>query len=48
MLSDLTMGQNADGRLEVFALGLDSALWHISQTTPSGSTWTPWSILTAS
>ena len=30
---------NADGRLEVFYQGTDSALWHVWQTTPNG----PWS-----
>jgi hypothetical protein len=33
--------QNADGRLEVFALGRDGALWHIWQTSPNGN-WNTW------
>ncbi len=32
---------SADGRLEVFATGLDGALWHIWQTTPNGG-WSNW------
>ncbi|HYB00939.1 MAG TPA: hypothetical protein VED37_12035, partial [Ktedonobacteraceae bacterium] len=33
--------QNEDGRLEVFALGRDDALWHIWQTSPNGK-WSIW------
>jgi len=33
--------QNADGRLEVFALAEGRSLWHIWQTAPNG-TWSPW------
>lgn len=36
--------KNSDGRLEVFARGADSALWHIWQTAPNGS-WSSWSSL---
>jgi hypothetical protein len=35
------VGQNADGRLEVFSIGSDGALWHVWQTTPNG-TWGNW------
>ncbi|MCI0402242.1 MAG: S8 family serine peptidase, partial [Acidobacteria bacterium] len=37
------LGQNLDGRLEIFALGTDERLWHIWQTAPSNgwSGWTP-------
>jgi hypothetical protein len=38
------MGRNADGRLEVFALGPDCELWHIWQVTPGGS-WSGWASL---
>ena len=37
--------QNADGRLEIFILGIDSGLWHTSQTTPSAATWNAWNSL---
>src|SRR6266568_4710537 len=38
----LTVGKNADGRLEFFTVGTDGALWHISQNSPNGTfnTWT--------
>jgi hypothetical protein len=35
------VGTNADGRLEVFAKGLDGALWHIWQLAPGGP-WSSW------
>src|SRR5919108_558950 len=38
------VGQNADGRLEVFTIGSDGALWHIWQTTPNGI-WSNWASL---
>ncbi len=37
-------GRNADGRLEVFGLGLDTALWHIWQTKPNNG-WSGWASL---
>jgi uncharacterized phage protein gp47/JayE len=37
----LAVGQNQDGRLEVFARSLDKALWHIWQLTPGGN-WSQW------
>jgi hypothetical protein len=36
--------KNPDGRLEVFILGIDRAMWHIKQTTPGGS-WGAWQSL---
>jgi hypothetical protein len=38
------VSQNADGRLEVFTLDSDGAIWHISQTSPGGD-WSAWSSL---
>ena len=35
------VGSNADGRLEVFAIGADGALWHIWQWRPGGD-WSEW------
>jgi len=43
-LADLEVGsirQNADGRLEAFAVGTDNGLWHIWQTAPNGN-WSGW------
>jgi hypothetical protein len=40
----LTAAMNADGRLEVFAVGADNALWHIGQTAPSNG-WSGWASL---
>ena len=39
-----TIAQNADGRLESFAVGLDGHLYHIWQTTKNNSS--EWSELT--
>ncbi len=39
-----SVAQNTDGRLEVFTIGSDGALWHIWQTTPNG-TWSNWASL---
>src|SRR6266568_3262216 len=39
-----TIGKNDDGRLEVFATGLDNALWHIWQVAPNGP-WDNWASL---
>jgi len=36
-----TMTQNADGRLEVFVVGNDGALWHSWQTAPNNG-WAAW------
>lgn len=38
------VGQNADGRLEVFARGADNIMYHIWQTTPGGG-WSDWGSL---
>lgn len=38
------VGNNKDGRLEVFARGIDGALWHIWQTAP-GNGWSGWASL---
>jgi len=40
----VTVGPNFDGRLEAFATGTDSALWHLWQTAPNGG-WSGWSSL---
>src|SRR6266705_3318964 len=39
-----TIAVNDDGRLEIFATGLDNALWHIWQVTPNGP-WGAWASL---
>jgi hypothetical protein len=39
-----TVASNVDGRLEVFVLGQDNAIWHISQLTPN-SGWGDWASL---
>ena len=36
--------QNADGRLEAFAVGTDNGLWHIWETAPDGG-WSGWASL---
>lgn len=38
------VGQNQDGRLEIFAPGTDGAIWHKWQLTPNGD-WSGWSSL---
>ncbi|GLW96079.1 hypothetical protein Misp02_01660 [Microtetraspora sp. NBRC 16547] len=43
-LQQLTVGQNADGRLELFALGGDRSVYHIWQTAPNGN-WGNWASL---
>jgi hypothetical protein len=40
------VGNNADGRIEVFTTGTDGAIYHIYQTVPSGG-WSAWSLLQA-
>ena len=40
----LVVGQNLDGRMEVFARGGDHALWHIWQTAPNNG-WSGWASL---
>ena len=44
LTSRIAVGRNKDGRLEVFALGLDNALWHIWQTAPNNG-WSGWASL---
>jgi hypothetical protein len=42
----ISVGKNADGRLEVFAIGHDYDLWHMSQVLAGGPTgWSAWSSL---
>ena len=36
---------NSDGRLEVFGVGTDNALWHIWQQAPHAGPWSSWSSL---
>jgi acylphosphatase len=42
--SVVAVASNADGRLEAFGTGTDSALWHIWQATPGGA-WSGWNSL---
>ncbi len=37
--------RNVDGRLEMFGVGTDQALWHIWQTVPHGGPWSAWASL---
>jgi peptidoglycan hydrolase-like protein with peptidoglycan-binding domain len=39
--SNIGLGQNADGRLELFARGTDNAVWHQWQTAPNNG-WSGW------
>jgi len=41
LTSDITVGKNADGRLELFVRGTDGALWRRWQTAPNGG-WSNW------
>jgi hypothetical protein len=43
-VSDLTVGSNADGRLELFASDPRGEVWHIWQTAPNGI-WSSWASL---
>ncbi len=40
----LVAGCNADGRIELFGIGTDNALWHIWQTAPNNG-WSDWASL---
>jgi acylphosphatase len=40
-----TVACNSDGRLEVFGVGTDRALWHMWQTAPHAGPWSSWSSL---
>lgn len=42
--SNISAGNNADGRLEIFVRGTDNGLWHKWQTTPNNG-WSGWSSL---
>jgi hypothetical protein len=42
---DLDVGMNADGRLEVFAIGTDNSVWHIWQTRAGSGPWSNWASL---
>jgi acylphosphatase len=44
LMGAVSAGRNADGRLELFGLGQDTALWHIWQTAPNNG-WSGWSSL---
>ncbi|AZM48081.1 hypothetical protein DMB38_21885 [Streptomyces sp. WAC 06738] len=44
LASDPVVAQNADGRLEIFCLGPDQAIWHIWQINPSDG-WSSWESL---
>src|SRR4029450_11818111 len=41
----LEVGQNHDGRLEVFLTSSGINVWHIAQTSTSGAAWSDWSRL---
>jgi len=38
----LGVGSNLDGRLEVFALGMDGAVWHTWEVAPNSEQWSDW------
>ena len=40
-----TVACNSDGRLEVFGIGTDRALWHLWQTAPHAGPWSSWASL---
>ena len=44
ILTSPAIASNADGRIEVFALGIDSRIWHLWQTAPSNG-WSAWASL---
>jgi hypothetical protein len=44
-LQDFTVAENLDGRLEVFALGGDGAIYHQWQTAPDSTSWSGWAYL---
>jgi len=44
-LRDFAVAENADGRLEVFALGGDGAIYHQWQTAPASTAWSGWAYL---
>ncbi len=44
-LNTPTVGENEDGRLEVFAFGVNDAVWHIWQDAASPNGWSSWDSL---
>ncbi|TVL92991.1 matrixin family metalloprotease [Streptomyces sp. SAJ15] len=42
--SDIAVGRNTDGRMEIFAAGLDRAVWHNWQMAPNDG-WSGWASL---
>lgn len=44
-LDEPVVARNADGRLDVYALEIDGALWHIRQDPAAASGWSAWSSL---
>jgi hypothetical protein len=45
VVSSISVAANADGRLEVFAIGSDRAVWHQVQTFAGSGLWSGWSSL---
>jgi acylphosphatase len=43
--SAVTGARNSDGRLEMFVVGTDNAVWHNSQTVPHDMPWSGWASL---
>jgi hypothetical protein len=41
-LNDITVGRNANGNLEVFALDPNPGVWHVWQTNPNTGEWSDW------
>jgi hypothetical protein len=41
LMGSPTVAASADGRLELFVVGTDGALWHLGQTAPNGG-WSEW------
>ncbi len=44
-LSFPNLGTNADGRLELFAVGAGQGVWHTWQSAPNSGSWSSWSNL---
>jgi hypothetical protein len=44
-LNRIAVAANADGRVEVLAVGSDHALWHCSELGPNSGTWSAWESL---
>jgi hypothetical protein len=45
LVSNPVIGQNLDGRLEVFVFGSDGSLWHRYQSKPGAGPWSSWSTM---